>query len=260
MNLLAGKNGLIFGVANHNSIAWAIAQACAAQGATLGFNYVNDRMERRVRPLAESVDAVLCDPCDVTDDAQLDAFFEQAALVFDGRVDFMVHSVAFAQRADLTGRFVDTSRAGYGLAMDVSAHSLVELVRRCEPLMTRGGSVVTMSYYGAEKVVGNYNVMGPAKAALEANVRYLAYGLGPANIRINAISAGPIKTLSAAGIPGFRTMLKATAETTPLRRNVDASEVANSALFLLSNMGSGVTGEVLHVDAGYHIMGTARPV
>lgn len=258
MGLLTGKNGLVFGLANDKSIAWAIAQRCAEQGANLGFAYL-PRMEKRVLPLAASVDAQLCAPCDVTDDAQLDAFFAHAADVFDGRVDFLVHAVAFADRADLLGRFTETRREGFALAMDVSAYSLVTLTRRCEPLMTRGGSVLTLSYYGAEKVVEGYKVMGVAKAALEANVRYLAHELGAGNVRVNAISAGPIKTLAAAGIPGFRTMLRAAADATPMRRNVDRREVADAALFLLSNMASGVTGEVLHVDAGYHIMGTPRP-
>ncbi len=252
MQLLAGQNGLIFGVANERSIAWAIAQACAAQGARLAFSYLGERMARRVTPLAASLDAAVCAPCDVTDGAQLDRFFDQVDAAFDGRVDFLVHSLAYAERADLSGRFVDTSRQGFQTAMDVSAYSLVELARRCEPRMSRGGSIVTLSYLGAERVVGNYNVMGPAKAALEASVRYLAHGMGPAGIRVNAISAGPLKTLSARGIAGFSEMHAATAEQTPLQRNIQPREVGDAAVFLLSRMGSGVTGEVLHVDAGFH--------
>jgi enoyl-[acyl-carrier protein] reductase I len=254
MKLLEGKNGLVFGVANHWSIAWAIAEAAVEAGARVGLNALDEKAARKVRPLAAQLDAPLCQPCNVLDDAQLDAFFAAAAGVFDGRIDFVVHSLAFARRADLSGRFVETSRAGYSQAMEVSAHSLVELTRRALPLMTEGGSVVTLTYVGAERVIPNYNVMGPAKAALEANVRYLANDLGPHGVRVNAISAGPIKTVAASAIPGFRTMLKATAAAAPLRRNVTRAEVANAALFLLSDMGAAVTGEVLHVDAGAHIL------
>ena len=254
MKLLEGKNGLVFGVANHWSIAWAIAEAAVGAGARVGLNCLDEKAARKVRPLADQLNAPLCMPCNVLDDGQLDAFFAEAAVVFDGRIDFVVHSLAFAQRADLAGRFVETSRAGYAQAMEVSAHSLVELTRRALPLMTEGGSVVTLTYVGAERVIPNYNVMGPAKAALEANVRYLANDLGPHGVRVNAISAGPIKTLAASGIPGFRTMLKATAAAAPLRRNVTQAEVADAALFLLSKMGAAVTGEVLHVDGGTHIL------
>ncbi len=254
MKLLEGKTGLVFGVANHWSIAWAIARAAVDAGARVGLNYLDERAARKVEPLAQEIDAPLCLPCNVLDDAQLDAFFAEAAEVFDGQIDFVVHSLAFAKRADLSGRFVDTTRGGYARAMEVSAHSVIELSRRALPLMTRGGSVVTLSYVGAERVIPNYNVMGPAKAALEANVRYLANELGPHGVRVNAISAGPIKTLAAGGIPGFRKMLKATAEAAPLRRNVTQEEVGRAALFLLSDMGSAVTGEVLHVDGGTHIL------
>jgi enoyl-[acyl-carrier protein] reductase I len=255
MKLMEGRRGLVFGVANQRSIAWGIAKALHEHGARVGLNYVSERMERMVRPLAEQIGAPLCAPCDVTDDAQIDAFFERAADVFEGHLDFVVHSLAFARRGELTGEFVDTSRDGFALALDVSAYSLVGLMRRAVPLMTSGGSVVALTYYGAEKVVSNYNVMGPAKAALEASVRYLAAGLGEQQVRVNAISAGPVKTLAAAGIPGFRTMLKQSAARTPLRRNVTQAEIADAALFLLSDMGRAVTGEVLHVDAGYHVMG-----
>ena len=254
MKLMDGRRGLVFGVANERSIAWGIARALHAQGARVGLGYV-ERMERRVRPLAEQIDAPLCARCDVTDDAQIDALFQQAAGAFDGRIDFLVHSLAFARREELTGDFVDTSRDGFAEALDVSAYSLVALTRRAAPLMTEGGSVVALTYYGAEKVVANYNVMGPAKAALEATVRYLAAGLGAQQVRVNAISAGPVKTLAAAGIPGFRDMLKESAARTPLERNVTLEEIADAAVFLLSDMGRAVTGEVLHVDAGYHVMG-----
>lgn len=253
--LLAGKNGLVFGIANHRSLAWAIARAAAQHGARVGLNYHAPRLLRRVQPLAETINAPLLAECDVQDDAALDAFFEQAAAVFDGRLDFVVHSLAFAERDDLLGRFKDTSRAGFALAHDVSAYSLAAVARRAAPLMSAGGSIVTMTYYGAEKVVPNYNVMGVAKAALEASVRYLAADLGPDGIRVNAVSAGPIKTLAAAGIPGFRDMLKQVADKVPLRRNVTAEEVADPAVFLLSDLSRGVTGEVLHVDAGYHAIG-----
>ncbi len=253
MKLLEGKRGLVFGVANDKSIAWAISKAAHAHGARLGFGYL-PRMERRVLPLAESVGAELCRTCDLTDDAQIEALFAEAAETMGG-LDFLVHSVAFADRQDLLGRFSDTSRPGWAMAMDVSAYTLVALSRAAAPLMSEGGSIITMTYYGAEKVIANYNVMGPAKAALEASVRYLASDLGGQGIRVNALSAGPIKTLAAAGIPGFRAMLKEVGARTALKRNVDLSEVADSALFLLSGLARGVTGEVLHVDAGYHAMG-----
>ncbi len=254
-DLLAGKNGLVFGVANHRSIAWAIAEAAHRHGARVGVSYFGARLERRVKPLAAQIEAPLCVPCDVGDDAALDACFAAAAEAFDGRLDFVVHAVAFADRDDLLGRFADTSRAGHALAMDVSAYSLAAMARRAEPLMAAGGSLLTLTYYGAEKVVPGYNVMGVAKAALEAGLRYLAADLGPAGIRVNAISAGPIKTLAAAGIPGFRRMLSEAGDIAPLRRTVDQAEVADAALFLLSDMARGVTGEVLHVDAGQNIMG-----
>ena len=254
MKLLEGKRGVVFGVANHHSIAWAVARAAAAEGAHLAISHVNERMARRVEPLARDLGVALCGPCDLSEDAQIDAWFAQVAEVFEGRLDFVVHSVAFAAREDLAGAFVDTSREGFALAMDVSAYSLLGVMRRAAPLMADGGSVLTMTYVGAERVVGNYNVMGPCKAALEAAVRYLAHGLGPAGVRVNAISAGPIKTLSAAGIPGFRDMLKHAAAHAPLGRNVTPDEVADAAIFLLSDRARAITGEVLHVDAGYNIM------
>jgi enoyl-[acyl-carrier protein] reductase I len=251
---LDGKNGLVFGVANERSIAWAITQAVVGAGARVGLSYQGERLKRRVIPLADQINAPLCMPCDVTDEEQLDAYFAEAERIF-GQIDFVVHSVAYAPKQDLMGRFVETTRGGYHVAQDVSAFSLIDLCRRALPLMKDGGSVVALTYFGGEKVIPNYNVMGPAKAALEASVRYLASDLGPEGVRVNAVSAGLIKTLAAGGIPGFRQMLKETAARTPLRRNVTYDEIANTALFLLTEMGSGVTGETIHVDGGYHVMG-----
>lgn len=259
MKLLDGKKALIFGVANQRSIAWGIAQAFHEHGAEIGFSYGLPQLERRVRPLAEEIGVDFVELCDVMVDADIDAVFAKAADRF-GRIDVLVHSVAFAPREALEGEFVNTSRQAFQVAMDISAYSLVALARSARPLMTSGGSIICMTYYGAEKVVPHYNVMGVAKAALEACTRYLAADLGPENIRVNAISAGPIKTLSAAGVAGFRKMLSYTEERTPLRRNVDQSEVGNTALWLASNLSSGVTGEVVYVDAGYHILGMPEPV
>jgi enoyl-[acyl-carrier protein] reductase I len=253
--LFQDKRVLVLGVANERSIAWGISQAFHAHGAKLGFTFVGEALEKRVRPLAESVGSDLILPCDVGND-------EHIATVFDavrnqwGRLDAVVHAVAFANREDLEGRFVDTSRAGFQLALDISAYSLVAIARAAEPLLSESkGSIVTLTYYGSEKVVQNYNVMGVAKAALEASVRYLAADLGPSGIRVNAISAGPIKTLAASGIKGFRGILGFAAEKAPLRRNVSIDDVAGAAVYLCSELGSGVTGEVVHVDAGYNILG-----
>ncbi|MBI4514771.1 MAG: enoyl-ACP reductase [Deltaproteobacteria bacterium] len=255
MALLQGKNAVVFGVANDHSIAWAIAQAFAREGATLAFTYVGEAIERRVRPLAASLGVELVLPCDVSRDEDIQATFAALGERWGG-VDVVVHAVAFAQREDLKGRFLDTSREGFRLALDVSAYSLVAMARAAEPwLAARRGTIVTLSYFGAEKVVAGYNVMGVAKAALEASVRYLAWDLGPSGVRVNAISAGPVRTLSAAGIAGFRTMLHHHQERAPLRRNVSAEEVGRAALFLCSELGAAVTGEVLHVDAGYNIVG-----
>ena len=256
--ILEGKKGLVFGIANHRSIAWGIAQALHAHGAELGFSYGLPQLERRVRPLAESLGVEFVEKCDVTKDEEIDEVFEKAADAF-GEIDILVHAIAYAQQEDLAGRFVDTSREGFKLALDVSAYSLVALTRAAMPLMRNGGSVLTMTYYGAEKAVPHYNVMGVAKAALEASVRYLAADLGPDKVRVNAISAGPIKTLSAAGISGFRKMLHYVEERAPLRRNVDQEEVGQTALWLCSDLSSGVTGEVVYVDAGYHILGMPEP-
>ncbi|HYZ89382.1 MAG TPA: enoyl-ACP reductase [Myxococcales bacterium] len=253
--LFEGKRVLVFGVANERSIAWGMAEAMHRQGASLIFTYAGEVLERRVRPLAESVGAELILPCDVTDDAQVDHCFGQVRARWDS-FDVLVHAIAFAQREDLEGRFVDTSRAGFLKAHEVSVYSLVLLARHAAPLLApRRGNIITLTYYGAEKVVTNYNVMGVAKAALEASVRYLAADLGPDGVRVNAISAGPIKTLAAAGIRGFKTILGAVEEKTPLRRNVTQADVANGALFLCSDLGGAVTGEVVFIDSGYHIMG-----
>jgi len=246
---------LVFGVANERSIAWGISQALHEHGAKLGFTFVGEALEKRVRPLAESVGSDLVLPCDVGSDDQIARVFDAVRSQW-GRLDAVVHAVAFANRQDLEGRFVDTSRAGFQLALDISAYSLVALARAAEPLLAESkGSIVTLTYYGSEKVVQNYNVMGVAKAALEASVRYLAADLGPSGIRVNAISAGPIKTLAASGIKGFRGILGFAAEKAPLRRNTSLEDVAGTALYLLSDLGSGVTGEVVHVDAGYNILG-----
>ncbi|HUI25045.1 MAG TPA: enoyl-ACP reductase [Candidatus Kryptonia bacterium] len=255
MSLLNGKKAIIFGVANDHSIAWAIAQAFVREGATLALTYVNEAIEKRVRPLAASLGVETILPCDVTRDDDIAATFDALRQQWDG-LDVVVHAVAFAQREDLKGRFIDTSRDGFRLALDVSAYSLVAMARAAESVLApRQGSILTLSYFGAEKVVAGYNVMGVAKAALEAGVRYLAWDLGAAGVRVNAISAGPIRTLSSAGIAGFKTMLHHHEERAPLRRNVTGEEVARAAVFLSSDLGGGITGEILHVDAGYNIVG-----
>ena len=253
--LFEGKRVLVFGVANERSIAWGIAQAMHEHGASFIFTYAGEALEKRVRPLAEQVNAELLLQCDVTNDEQVERCFEQVREKWDG-IDVLIHAIGFANREDLEGRFIDTSRDGFLLAHNISVYSLVLLSRHAAPLLReRKGNVITMSYYGSEKVVQNYNVMGVAKAALEASVRYLAADLGPEGVRVNAISAGPIKTLAASGIRGFKTILSAVEEKTPLRRNVTQADVGNAALFLCSDLGAGVTGEVLYVDSGYNIMG-----
>jgi enoyl-[acyl-carrier protein] reductase I len=255
MGILDGKRALICGVANDHSIAWAIARRLHAEGAELAFTYPNEAIEKRVRPLAESLGVTTVLPCDVTDDAQINALFASLAARWDG-VDALVHAIAFAERDDLKGRFLATTRRGFQTALEVSAYSLVALARGAEPLLAaRRGALLTLTYFGAEKVLPNYNVMGVAKAALEACVRYLAADLGPAGIRVNALSAGPLRTLSAAGISGFKAMLHHHAERAPLRRNVSGDDVAATALYLCSELAAGVTGEVIHVDAGYNIIG-----
>jgi enoyl-[acyl-carrier protein] reductase I len=255
MGILAGKKGVIFGVANERSIAWAISEALHAEGAELAFTYAGEIFEKRVRPLAEGIGAKIILPCDVTKDDEIERVFATLKQEWGG-LDILVHAIAYANREDLANPFVQTSRAGFHLALDVSSYSLVALTRHAAPLMEgRKGSILTMTYLGSEKVIPNYNVMGVAKAALEASVRYLAYDLGPKGIRVNAISAGPIKTLAAAGIAGFKDMLHYAAERAPLKRNIDAEEVGRTALYLASDLSSAVTGEVIHVDAGYNIVG-----
>jgi len=256
MPTFSDKTGLIVGVANKRSISWAIAQAAAKQGARLAITYQGERLEENVRELAAGLPDPLILPLDVTDDAQIDCVFTEIQKTFGG-LDFIVHGAAYASRDDLANPFVQTSRDGFKLAMDVSAYSLIALSRGALPLMeTRGGgSILTLTYLGSERVFDTYRVMGVAKAALESTVRYLAADLGPKNIRVNAISAGPIKTLAAAGIPGFTNILQVYRERAPLRRTVDASDVADAALFLLSDAGRAVTAEIMMVDAGFHAVG-----
>lgn len=258
MKILEGKQALVFGIANKYSIAWGIAQALHEAGASIGLSYAIPQLEKRVVPLAKEIGVNFVEKCDVTVEEELTLLFGRAADHF-GKIDILVHAIAYAPSEELTGRFVDTSREGFRQAMDISVYSLVALTRAALPLMPDGGTVLTLTYYGAEKVVPHYNVMGVAKAGLEASVRYLAADLGPQNIRVNAISAGPIKTLSAGGIAGFRKMLRYTDERSPLRRNVDQSEVGSTALWLCSDLSSGVTGEIVHVDAGYNILGMHEP-
>jgi enoyl-[acyl-carrier protein] reductase I len=255
--LLAGKKGLILGVAHKSSISWSIAQSLSQAGMQLAFNYQGERLEENVRDLAATIADSLVLPCDVTDDAQLEALFKEVEAKF-GKLDVLVHAVAFAKKDELEGEYLKTSREGYMLAQDVSSYSLTACSRLAAPLMEKagGGSIMTLTYLGGERVVKNYNVMGIAKAALEMSVRYLANDLGPKNIRVNAISAGPIKTLAARGISGFSNILAYMEENTPMRRNVETKEVAGTALYLASpELSSGVTGEVIHVDAGFHIKG-----
>ena len=255
MGLLDGKKAAIFGVANDRSIAWAISQALHAEGAELAFTFAGEILEKRVRPLAEGIGAKIILPCDVTKDDEIENVF--ATLKHEwGGLDIMIHAIAFARKEDLANPFVQTSRHGFHLAMDVSAYSMVALARPAAALMEgRRGSMLTLTYMGSERVIPNYNVMGVAKAALEASVRYLAHDLGSKGIRVNAISAGPIRTLASSGIADFKEMLHHVSERAPLKRNIDAEEVGKTALFLCSDWGSAVTGEVLHVDAGYSIMG-----
>ena len=254
MGLLDGRNALIFGVANDHSIAWGIAKALHDEGAEVGFSSVESLLERRVRPLAESIGSTFIEPCDVQSDEQIETVFERWGATHDS-LDILVHALAFARREDLEGGFIGTSREGFALALDVSAYSLVALTRAARPLLRRGSSILTLSYYGAEKVVANYNVMGVAKAALEASVRYLAADLGPDGVRVNAISAGPIRTLAASGISGFKRMYGGFAEIAPLRANITPEDVGRSAVYLCSDLSSAVTGEVLYVDGGFSIMG-----
>ena len=254
MGLLDGKSALIFGVANDHSIAWGIAKALHAEGAEVGFSSVESLLERRVRPLATSIGSTFVEPCDVQSDAEIRRVFERWAETHDG-LDILVHALAFAKREDLEGAFLDTSRDGFALALDVSAYSLVALTREARPLLHAGSSVLTLSYYGAEKVVANYNIMGVAKAALEASVRYLAADLGPDGIRVNAISAGPVRTLAASGIAGFRSLYGSFADIAPLRANITPDDVGRSAVYLASDLSRAVTGEIHYVDGGFNVLG-----
>jgi len=252
--LLSGKRGLIMGLANDKSIAWGIAKACADAGAELAFSYQGEALKKRVGPLAEQLNSSIVLPCDVSDEASTDALFESLENEW-GKLDFVVHAIGFSDKNELRGRYVDTSRDNFQMTMDISVYSFTAVARRAEKLMSEGGSMLTLTYYGAEQVMPHYNVMGVAKAALEASVKYLAEDLGKDGIRVNAISAGPIKTLAASGIGDFRYIMKWNEYNSPLRRNVTTEDVGKSALYLLSDLGSGVTGENLHVDAGYHVVG-----
>ena len=252
--LMAGKRGLIMGVANDRSLAWGIAKALHAQGAELAFTYQGEALARRVGPLAESVGASILLPCDVTDEASIDAAFSAIAKAWGG-LDFLVHAIGFSDKNELRGRYIDTSRDNFLMTLDVSCYSFTAVAQRAEKLMTSGATMLTLTYYGAEKVMPHYNVMGLAKAALEVSVKYMAMDLGPRNIRVNAISAGPVKTLAASGIGDFRYILKWNELNAPLRRNITIEDVGGAGLYLLSSLSSGVTGEVHHVDSGYHVVG-----
>ena len=252
--LMAGKRGLIMGLANNRSIAWGIAKSCAMQGAEIALTWQGDAMKKRVEPLAAELGAWAVGHCDVADQASIDATFATIAERW-GRLDFLVHAIGFSNKDELTGRYIETTRDNFLMTMDISVFSFTALARAAEPLMTAGGSLLTLTYYGAEKVMPHYNVMGLAKAALEASVRYLAVDLGGKGIRVNAISAGPLKTLAASGIGDFRYILKWNELNSPLRRNVTIEDVGGSALYFLSDLSSGVTGETHHVDAGYHLIG-----
>ncbi len=256
--LMRGKRGLIMGVANNRSIAWAIAQAVAAQGGEVAFTYQGETLEKRVRPLAASIGSDFLLPCDVTDDSAMDKAFDALGNKW-GRIDFLVHAIGFADKAFLRGRYVDTPRSVFLQALDISCFSFTSAGRRAADLMPDGGSLLTLSYLGAERVVPHYNVMGVAKAALEASVRYMAADLGPNQIRVNAISAGPIKTLAASGIGDFTYIMKWNKYNAPLERNVELEEVGGAGLYMLSDLSKGVTGEVHHVDCGYHTVGMKNP-
>ncbi len=257
-HLLQGKRGLIMGLANEKSIAWGIARACAEAGAELAFSYQGGPLKKRVGPLAERLGSDLVIECDVADPGSVDALFAELERVW-GRVDFVVHAIGFSDKEELRGRYIDTSAENFRATMDISVYSFTAVCQRAAKLMPEGGSLLTMTYYGAERVMPHYNVMGVAKAALEASVRYIAEDLGKDGIRCNAISAGPIKTLAASGIGDFRYIMKWNELNSPLRRNVTIDDVGKSALYLLSDLGSGVTGEVHHVDAGYHVVGMKAP-
>jgi len=255
---MAGKRGLVMGVANNRSIAWGIAKACRAQGAELALTYQGEALKKRVEPLAAELDAAVVGHCDVTDGASIDAVFAEVERIW-GKLDFLVHCIAFSDKDELTGRYLETSEANFSRTMLISCYSLTAVAQRAEKLMGAGGSILTLTYYGAEKWMPHYNVMGVAKAALEASVRYLAADLGPQNIRVNAISAGPIKTLAASGIGDFRYILKWNEYNSPLRRTVTTEEVGDVGAYFCSDLSRGVTGEIHHVDAGYHVVGMKNP-
>jgi enoyl-[acyl-carrier protein] reductase I len=261
MTILAGKKGLIMGVANNRSIAWGITEFCHKYGAELAFTYQGDALQKRVEPLAKSVGSDIVLPCDVNDEESIAKVFEELDKKW-GKLDFLVHAIAYSDKEELRGKYLDTSPENFAKTLNISAYSLVAVTKKAEPLLKKaenGGSVITLSYYGAEKVMPHYNVMGVAKAALEASVKYLAMDLGKDNIRVNSISAGPVKTLAASGIGDFRLIFKWNEYNSPLRRNITLEDVGGAAVFLLSELGSGVTGENLHVDAGYHVVGMKAP-
>ena len=255
--LLSGKRGVIMGAANNRSIAWGIAKKAADEGAELAFTFQGDQLEKRVRPLAESIGSNIILPCDVTDASSIEAVFSELEKKW-GKLDFLVHAIAYSDKDELNGRYVDTTPDNFSRSMNISCYSFTSVAQRAEKMMSSGGSMITLSYYGAEKVIPHYNVMGVAKAALEASVKYLAYDLGPKNIRVNSISAGPIKTLAASGIGDFRDILKWNELNSPMGRNVSIEEVGNAGVYFISDLSSGVTGENHHVDAGYHVMGMKR--
>lgn len=255
--LMKGKRGLIMGLANDKSLAWGISQYLAAQGAELAFTFQGEALEKRVRPLAGSLNSKIILPCNVTDEASMDAVFDELAKSW-GEIDFLVHAIGYSDKNELKGQYIETSAANFAMTMNISCYSFTALARRARPLMKNGGSLITLTYFGAERVIPHYNVMGVAKAALEASVKYLAADLGSDNIRVNAISAGPVKTLAASGIGDFRYILKWNELNSPLQRNTSLNDVGGAALFLLSELGSGTTGEVLHVDSGYHVVGMKR--
>lgn len=259
MSLLEGKNALVFGLANQRSIAWGIIQAFHQHGAKLGISYAGEVLKKRAEPLAESIGVSFVEPCDVGVDAQIDRVAEKAEAEFGG-IDVLVHAIAFANREELTGPYYETSREGFRLAMDISVYSFTALARAFQPILRPGASLITLTYYGSEKVMARYNVMGVAKAALEASVRYLADDFGEQGVRVNAISAGPIRTLAAAGVSGFKSMYSRFAEMAPLRQNVSIEDVGNAATFLASDLSSKITGEVLFVDSGYNILGIPEPM
>ncbi len=259
MNLLQGKNALVFGLANERSIAWGIIKAFHEHGARMGISYAGEVLERRVRPLAEQIGCTFVEECDVQHDDQIQHVAEKAAQTF-GEIDILVHAIGFANRDELTGPYYNTSRAGFHLAMDISVYSFTALAKAFQPILRPGGALLTLTYYGSEKVSPHYNVMGVAKAALEASVRYLAYDLGKQNVRVNAVSAGPIRTLAAAGVSGFKTMYRRFAEVAPLHQNVTIEDVGGAAVFLCSDLSAKTTGEVIYVDSGYNILGIPESI